>query len=453
VFDAMEVLGVPPTNFSSMVSGVLGGHLRVAAVGAFDQATQRGFEMMALGPLAADNDTILVALQKYSPSASHESDSSNAIAEGYIYFSVSLDRRYPQNSTLVSPGAFWGAVVAHAAEWQEAFAPAMSVTLPYSERRQVDMAKGVLVATSTVFIGDQPNYGTDVYWLGSPPAASMMDSSGRPDSLPLTTLSLDTALLQWGVFDSALSKVGFYFDTFIFPNGTADMGHWKDIWKDAGVGQYNCTYPDGLSDMGKLLELFADTVRLSRNTTWLTAHLPAAIRIGEYLLRARHQAVASFPPSDPRHGLIYGPAEHDTCDMGMGASLKVVDDQYMLYYFSVSMQSWRGMVELGNLMNDFPSTAWGANATLAAELLTEAALFKADIDSAVKNSVVRDQTGRIAFVPAAVTPGKNNATPYIDMTVDTVASYSNFRYYSGVPLHDRNLKSNLRFRRIPSVHV
>ncbi len=37
-------------------------------------------------------------------------------------------------------------------------------------------------------------------------------------------------------------------------------------------------------------------------------------------------------------GLIYGPAEHDTCDMGMGGSPKVVDDQYMLYYFSVSMQ-------------------------------------------------------------------------------------------------------------------
>ena len=99
-------------------------------------------------------------------------------------------------------------------------------------------------------------------------------------------------------------KVGFYFDTFIYPNGTADMGHWKDIWPDAGVGQYNCTYPDGLTDMGRLLELFADTVRLSRNTSWFSAHLPAAMRIGHYLLRARREAVAKFPPDDPRHGEI-----------------------------------------------------------------------------------------------------------------------------------------------------
>ena len=42
--------------------------------------------------------------------------------------------------------------------------------------------------------------------------------------------------------------MGFYFDTFIFENGTIDMGHWKDEWADAGDGRYNCTYPDGLTD-------------------------------------------------------------------------------------------------------------------------------------------------------------------------------------------------------------
>lgn len=433
VFDAMELLQIPPTNFSDMVTGMLGGYLRVAAVGAFDRATRRGFEMTALGPIAADNDTILVALRNATGSEvadlyNEETPRPEISTSTYSYYSVSLDRRHPPNSTLVAPSVFWSAVVDHAVRWQRVFAPAMKVTLPYSDRRQVDMAKGVLVATSTVFFGDRPNYGTDVYWFGGPPAASMMDTSGIPDSLPLTSLSMDTALLQWGVFDSALSKVGFYFDTFIFPNGTADMGHWKDVWKDAGAGQYNCTYPDGLSDMGRLLELFSDTVRLSRNTKWLAAHLPAAIRIGKYLMRARHEAVQRFPATDPRHGLIYGPAEHDTCDMGMGASAKVVDDQYMLFYFSVSMQSWRGMIELANLMLDFPSAAWGANVTLATELLAEAERFRVDIDNALRHSVVLDNaTGTILFVPAAVTPGKNNATPYAHMTQDTVASYSNFR--------------------------
>jgi len=64
--------------------------------------------------------------------------------------------------------------------------------------------------------------------------------------------------------------------------------------------------------------------------TWLAQHIAPAMRVGQYLLRARAEAVAAFPPSDPRHGIVYGPAEHDTCDMGMGASAKVVDDQYMV---------------------------------------------------------------------------------------------------------------------------
>jgi hypothetical protein len=115
-----------------------------------------------------------------------------------------------------------------------------------------------------------------------------------------------------------------------------------------------------------------------------------------------------------------------------GNDAKVVDDQYMLYYFSVSMQSWRGMVELGTLMEDYPTAAKsGANATLATALLEEAVRFKKDIDAVVARSVVRNSTtNAIMFVPAAVTPGANNATPYGDMTSDTLESYSNFRYYS-----------------------
>ena len=47
-------------------------------------------------------------------------------------------------------------------------------------------------------------------------------------------------------------------------------GHWKDKWKDGGDGQYNCTFPDGLTDHGRLIQLFTDAVRYSRNTTFTT---------------------------------------------------------------------------------------------------------------------------------------------------------------------------------------
>ena len=255
VFDGPAVLRLYHTTFSEMQAGLLGGHLRVASVGAYDVGTGRGLEMMALGPLAIDNDTMLVAIKPYAAvnasvaadaadTATTNATTANADAgaskEPFAYYSVSLDRTHPQSSNPVPSATFYLAVLEHAVEWNAMFAPAMKVTLPYAERRQVDMAKGVLVSTSTVYTGNQPNYGTDTYWHGSPPAKAMMDTSGIGDSLPLTSLSFDTALLQWGVFGSALDKIGFYFDTFIFQNGTIDMGHWKDIWWVLRC-DYDCT--------------------------------------------------------------------------------------------------------------------------------------------------------------------------------------------------------------------
>ena len=108
-----------------------------------------------------------------------------------------------------SAARFYSAVLQHEREWSRVFSRGMQVLIPYAERRQLDMAKvsmtyveltatchvslpqrssyltsldmakGVIVATSTVWTGDQPNYGTGGdYWHGSPPATAMADTSG-----------------------------------------------------------------------------------------------------------------------------------------------------------------------------------------------------------------------------------------------------------------------------------
>jgi hypothetical protein len=491
IFDAVKYLKLAVSkgvdtgasySFDNMQTGVLGGYMRVASVACFDAgdgAGGRGFEMLSLGPLKQDNDTVLIALRQYIPGAK-----ANA---SFAYLSVSLSQQRcvdpgtGQQACASTAGDFYAAVFEHVSEWQSVFgdgrgsklspgvpvsaattstslpmpdpAHAMQVRIPYAERRQVDMAKGVLVAASTVYIGDEPNYGTGGhYWKSSPPARAMLDTSGVADSLPLTTLALDNALLQWGVHDSALSKIGFYLDTFIYPNGSIDMGHWKDVWADAGVGKYNCTFPDSLTDQGRILQLYTDAVRMTRNLTFMAAHLAPAVRLAGYLLRARQLAVEKFGPGDPRHGLIYGPAEHDTCAMGRGDDLRnttaaeVVDGQYMLYYYSVSMWSWRGMQELGRLLLDYPQVAeqqqdeeelhhhqhhHPRNTSFGRHLLDEAALFKIDIDRSLEQAVLRDKTtDEVLFVPSAAVPANTTVKPYPDMTYSTVATYSNFRYYS-----------------------
>ena len=160
---------------------------------------------------------------------------------------------------------------------------------------------------------------------------------------------------------------------------------------------------------------------MTRSTAWMAQHLAPAVRIGRYLLRARAEAIAAFPASDPRHGLVFGPAEHDTCSMGMGQSAKVVDGQYMNYYLSVSMWYWRGMVELGSLLVDYP-THVPADSQLADQLLAEARSFKVDIDAAVAASAVRDAHGKLLFIPAAAVPAGTKPPAYSSMTQDTLAS-------------------------------
>jgi hypothetical protein len=38
------------------------------------------------------------------------------------------------------------------------------------------------------------------------------------------------------------------------------MGHWKDPWTSPSL-HYNCTFPDGLTDHGRMIQLFTDAVR------------------------------------------------------------------------------------------------------------------------------------------------------------------------------------------------
>eukprot|EP01043_Picozoa_sp_COSAG02_P027814 COSAG02_NODE_1656_length_11472_cov_4.522729_4_plen_788_part_00 len=251
IFSAAAFLNQSTSDYDQLQTGVLGGHLRVASVGCYSSKDKEGFELMALGPLSPHeseslgfskgNDTVLVALRPYMPPGREPT------GQPYTFLSFSLDKAPCSGGTPVggapgsltaacqiSPGQFFGAVLAHASQWKSQFDAGMQLQIPYAERRQVDMAKGVIVSGSTVFIGDGPNYGTGGnYWMSSPPSRAMMDteaSKGIADSLPLTSLALDGALLRWGLFDSALAKVGFYFQHFIFSNGTIDMGHWKDRW-------------------------------------------------------------------------------------------------------------------------------------------------------------------------------------------------------------------------------
>ena len=143
-------------------------------------------------------------------------------------------------------------------------------------------------------------------------------------------------------------------------------------------------------------------------------YLPKAIAMVELLNGWREMGKRDNPMPSLFHGLIWGPAEHDTCETPA-------------YFFSVNTWSWRGMFEVGSYLVQSK-----LNATLGAHMLELAADFKIDIMRAAAGSAVMDSenTSKVHFLPPVA--GRNQ-TVYKSMTGDGPyggSSYSNFRYWS-----------------------
>lgn len=185
---------------------------------------------------------------------------------------------------------FYAALLAVQRKDAALLAPGMRVELPASDRRQADMAQTALLATSNNFVGDQPNYGFGAtYW-----------SVGREDngSLPLDMLSVDEALLEWGVCGTATAHIAFYLDNYIAADGHVvyTVGDWVK-------------HGDSIADYGRLIDLYLRATRLCRPPTlWRRKYLVAISRIGGLLLRLRAQAPAVGAGVA---GLIIGAPEHD----------------------------------------------------------------------------------------------------------------------------------------------
>jgi hypothetical protein len=98
------------------------------------------------------------------------------------------------------------------------------------------------------------------------------------------------------------------------------------IQQAGGGWMYNCPmgFPDGLADFGRLLTLWSATARADiqqpqrdgdgdgeGTESWAAVNLPRVLSLANFTLNMRRNASAHT--SGDTKGLIWGPAEHDTC--------------------------------------------------------------------------------------------------------------------------------------------
>ena len=402
VFDPARALPAglwPETNFSQLQSGLVGVFLRVVAVVGYEPTTGAGFELVAMAPASEPAASAYVRLRAFD----------GALAPP-AYFNASVDIPGVLGAPLTAT-AFYAALLAEQSAWNATLAPAASFSLPGREgARQAATASGALVASLSLFVGLQPNYGDgEDYW------SPQVDRGG---SLPFQTIALDQNLLDVGLVNMAADRVGWWFDHYIVqtgPNrGAVSTGDWEDSCPDG--------FADGLADEGEMQDLFVRTAVMqlgynkANGSAWLAAHIDNAVLLANYSLQRRLAAVANaslVPPA--ARGLIFGSPEHDTCHSPD-------------YYYHNNAWFIRGMRQMGRFLSVVCASLCPAYAPLGDVLIAEGARFTADLEASLALTVTLDNaTGAPFFIPPIARAG---FAPFKSMLESTLAEYSNFRYYS-----------------------
>lgn len=264
-------------------------------------------------------------------------------------------------------------------EWEKFFAKGLQADVP--EVRVRDVTRAGIVRAMISYVGLHPKYGAGGYW------------AKQHDTFPPTTLLFNSVLIDWGFTEEARDRLGYYLSKFVTPEGKFDY------------------YGPAVTEYGQMLALAARYVRVAGDRSWLRTHLPALQRIGKRLLSERAGNRGRFPPDSPNHGLLYGAAEADT-------------RKDEAFYYSGDTWCWRGFVELGQLMAE--EAARAGDAVLLNEgqrWVADAAVYREDILKSMRRSL------RTETKPPFLPPIAGMDRVFKRMTEDSLASYTNYRYW------------------------
>ncbi len=260
---------------------------------------------------------------------------------------------FPPRTSDARAAEFFADLLDMSENWADLVSDAIELDLP--DRRLADQARHSLARAMSTRVGDFPKYGVmDRAYGGA-------EHDGFQD-----TFNVDvTAMLDWGLFDTARRYVDNYLSFFVRPDGSL-------VYRGPGTGQY-----------GRMLTVIAHYYRVTRDDALLLRHRSRIDAIATLLLDLRG-AAKSLPREDAGHGLIAGWSEADSC-------LESDPDRYLQPYLSNSSEAVRGFADLGvvweMLGRDQGSeelTAWGARLT------NESAALLDDLRTAIDRSMLTD---------------------------------------------------------------
>jgi hydroxymethylpyrimidine pyrophosphatase-like HAD family hydrolase len=270
------------------------------------------------------------------------------------------------------------------AKWKSVFAKAAQAKI--SDSRVLNCAKNSIIKSFHSCVGQAMHYGVTRYFC---------DTDRNAESFAPTTISMTDTCLEWGFFKEAGQRLGYFLNNFVTENGQL-------IHRGNGAS---------ISEHGMLLETFARQFNYTQDHDFARKHLSKIKEICNLLLNGRNEG-KRLPENSNASGLIKGCPEDD---------VRLWESDY---WYSGNCWACRGLIEAGKLFSNL-----GEN-TFAEELNKESALYRNDILTSIRKSIVGD------FIPPC--PGYDKPFDnfsdkiyYKEVRNDNLllSAYSNYRFY------------------------
>lgn len=300
----------------------------------------------------------------------------------YLKADETQERMYfSANPTEATDGnIFYARLLSFKTGWDELISRAARVETP--EARINDAYKAAIIRAFITYVGFDPRYGVLGY------------DKPRHNTFPPTTLSMVNCCLDWGLVTEAGEFLTHYLRYYVKPNGTFNY------------------YGVAISEYGQMLELVTRYVRLTRDYQWLKDNLVCVRSMMDYLLRLRRDNMRDVPRDTPFYGLIKGTPEGDL-------HRREWDD----YYYSGNLWCWRGLLEIGRLFAEAGRDLDASVRGVGSYLLNVVDSYRRDLLDAINRSIITTPTHKF------LSPIAGARKVFATMTEDTLASYTNYRFY------------------------
>jgi hypothetical protein len=367
---------------------MLGGFLPVADIGVWNPDNAVGYEVMMVLSDSADRKPIARVRATLHPDQMGTFHSADRVSEPLISEDV-VDRYWNG-----SADEFFSALLSLWDRWTNFFESRMRVEIPDTWLLQA--AKAGIVLSRCSYRGLEPTY-----QIGEGAYTKIPERSHA--LFPVAHYEFVWAQQLWNQVDRVEPHFQHYLDKYVLPDGNFTYNVQDQVEAPVNVGVF-------LQNSARAYDYCGDFEALRRR-------LPVLQRMIDYVLARRAYTKAIFPPSDPRHGLIWGSPEADNGDPN--------DDNpdSHLYYYQNAAWIWRGLKEHGRCLQKAGSKH-GDQAMAAAGLrfTKEADELRSDVESALKKTLnARNED----LKRAGITPFSTFDTT---RRPEQLSSYENHRY-------------------------